>query len=103
MISLTYKDLAGLSKGDKGGESIDKATFLQNFPVPGLVGGKYEYLAVIRNCASKYQTYIYALCSVLCTVWLARTDVDAVNMCTRALLRSCSCLACICRVRRRVY
>lgn len=39
MISLTYKDLAGLSKADKGGESIDKATFLQNFPVPGLVGG----------------------------------------------------------------
>lgn len=42
MISLTYKDLAGLSKGDKGGESIDKATFLQNFPVPGLVGGAYN-------------------------------------------------------------
>ncbi|CAN0066559.1 unnamed protein product, partial [Ectocarpus sp. 6 AP-2014] len=40
VISLTYKDLAGLSKGDKGGESIDKATFLQNFPVPGLVGDR---------------------------------------------------------------
>lgn len=39
VISLTYKDLAGLSKGEKGGEAIDKATFLQNFPVPGLVGG----------------------------------------------------------------
>ncbi|CAN0041533.1 unnamed protein product, partial [Ectocarpus fasciculatus] len=40
VISLTYKDLAGLSTGDKGGESIDKATFLQNFPVPGLVGDR---------------------------------------------------------------
>lgn len=40
VISLTYKDLAGLSKGDKRGEFIDKATFLQNFPVPGLVGGE---------------------------------------------------------------
>ncbi|CAM9757803.1 unnamed protein product, partial [Ectocarpus sp. 4 AP-2014] len=40
VISLTYKDLARLSKGDKGGESIDKATFLQNFPVPGLVGDR---------------------------------------------------------------
>ena len=40
VISLTYKDLAGLSKGDKRGEAIDKATFLQNFPVPGLVGGE---------------------------------------------------------------
>lgn len=44
VISLTYKDLAGLSTGDKGGESIDKATFLQNFPVPGLVGGTYVRL-----------------------------------------------------------
>lgn len=43
VISLTYKDLAGLSKGDKHGESIDKATFLQNFPVPGLVGGKLHH------------------------------------------------------------
>lgn len=41
VISLTYKDLAGLSNGDKRGESIDKATFLQNFPVPGLVGGTF--------------------------------------------------------------
>lgn len=42
VISLTYKDLAGLSRGEKGGDSIDKATFLQNFPVPGLVGGVCE-------------------------------------------------------------
>lgn len=39
VIKLTYKDLAGLSRTDKRGEAIDKATFLQNFPVPGLVGG----------------------------------------------------------------
>lgn len=40
MIKLTYKDLAELSRGDKRAQEIDKATFLQNFPVPGLVGGK---------------------------------------------------------------
>ncbi|CAN0186642.1 unnamed protein product, partial [Pylaiella littoralis] len=40
VISLTYKDLAGLSKENKGGEAIDKATFLQNFPIPGLVGDR---------------------------------------------------------------
>lgn len=51
VISLTYKDLAGLSKGDKGGESIDKATFLQNFPVPGLVGGRF-----VRQWTALYGT-----------------------------------------------
>lgn len=41
VISLTYKDLAGLSRRDKSGKmAIDKATFLQNFPVPGLAGGE---------------------------------------------------------------
>lgn len=42
VIKLTYKDLAELSRGDKRGHAIDKATFLQNFPVPGLVGGGWH-------------------------------------------------------------
>lgn len=60
VISLTYKDLAGLSKGDKGGESIDKATFLQNFPVPGLVGGTYA-----TNRALWYSTRNIPECAFL--------------------------------------
>lgn len=53
MIKLTYKDLADLSRGDKRVQAIDKATFLQNFPVPGLVGGKFFIARVTRVQASR--------------------------------------------------
>lgn len=69
VISLTYKDLAGLSKGDKGGDSIDKATFLQNFPVPGLVGGVYEPRDCLQVPFGWWKTLLWLAVSAAHTAW----------------------------------
>ncbi|CAN0088156.1 unnamed protein product, partial [Discosporangium mesarthrocarpum] len=47
VIMMTYKELASVSQG--GGEGIDKETFLQYFPVPGLVGERLFHVIDHKN------------------------------------------------------
>lgn len=60
VLKATWQDLADRNNG----KGIDKETFLQYFPLNGLLGGKIHYLRCVINAG-----FIIVLCrSVVCAI-----------------------------------